>query len=317
MKISDYIASLTASGVAEDVAKGLAKGQAVALGLDDDIGLTKPLASALAKGLQAAGLAEEDALESARVAIAKGKAVDDLSKGETEPATTDDAVAQLAAASDALSKGYKGGQQAQIDYNLDGEEDDEDDEEEGEPDEHDHRPGDDRGLPDTMPASASGRANGGNGKRAKVATMKGEILAEQFATALAAVDANLTAKFAELDAKLMGIAKGVGAQGTALAASLRNIADQTDAVRALAKGLGEPRPPRSTASVEPAASPYEPVKAAKGALDRAALRSHALAKGSRATDPEEIALCGLLATQIIDGADDATVQAAAAKLGLA
>lgn len=315
MKISDYIASLTASGVAEDVAKGLAKGQASALGLVDDVGLTMPLASGLVKGLVASGLSEEDATENARVAIAKGKAVDDLAAVVAEPVTTDDAVAQLAAASDALAKGYKG-KQAQIDMELDGEEDDEDDEEEGEPDEHDHRPGDDRGLPDTMPATASGRANGGNGKRAKGA-MKGEILAEHFANALEKVDAKLSAKFAALESRLDGIAKGVGAQGTALAASLRNIAEQTDAVRSLAKGLAEPRPPRSTAGAEPAASPYEPVKAASGVLNKAAVRSAALAKGMTSTNPEEIAQCNDLATKIIDGADDATVQAAAAKLGLA
>lgn len=316
MKISDYIASLTASGVAEDVAKGLAKGQASALGLVDDVGLTMPLASGLVKGLVASGLSVEDATENARVAIAKGKAVDDLAAVVAEPVTTDDAVAQLAAASNALAKGYKGGKQAQIDMELDGEEDDEDDEEEGEPDEHDHRPGDDRGLPDTMPATASGRANGGNGKRASGA-MKGEVLAEQFANALVEVDAKLSAKFAALESVLHGIAKGVGAQGTALAASLRNIAEQTDAVKALAKGLAEPRAPRSTAGAEPVASPYEPVKAAQVALNKAAVRSAALAKGMTSTNPEEIAQCNDLATKIIDGADDATVQAAAAKLGLA
>lgn len=311
MKISDYIASLTASGVAEDVAKGLAKGQASALGLVDDVGLTMPLASGLVKGLVASGLSVEDATENARVAIAKGKAVDDLAAVVAEPVTTDDAVAQLAAASTALSKGYKG-KQVQIDMDLDGEEDDEDDEEEDEPDEHDHRPGDDRDGLDTMPA----RANGGNGKRVYGA-MKGEVLAEQFANALVEVDAKLSAKFAALESVLNGIAKGVGAQGVALAASLRNIAEQTDAVKSLAKGLAEPRPPRSTSGAEPVASPYEPVKAAKGALDRAAIRSQALAKGMTSTSLEVVAQCNDLATKIIDGADDATVQAAAAKLGLA
>ena len=148
MKISEYIAALTANGLTEDAARGLAKGQATALSLVDDIGLTMPLASGLVKGLVTGGLSEATATEAARVAIAKGDAVDDLVVQAAEPVTADDAVSQLEAASAELLKGKK----AQVEMDLNG--DDEDDDEDGEDGDDDGKPdgldGDDRGKrPDT------------------------------------------------------------------------------------------------------------------------------------------------------------------------
>ena len=310
MKISEYIAALTANGLTEDAARGLAKGQATALSLVDDIGLTMPLASGLVKGLVTGGLSEATATEAARVAIAKGDAVDDLVVQAAEPVTADDAVSQLEAASAELLKGKK----AQVEMDLNG--DEEDDDEDGEDGDDDGKPdgldGDDRGKPDTMPA----KANGG-GKYGK--TMKGAVVdASVMAQAVQTIGDRLDAKFADLTAHLVGIAKGVGAQGNAQAAALRAIQSSTEAVQALAKGFGEPRHPRgatNTADVEFIPHPSETASGTKRTVDRATLRSQALVKGQ--LEPGTAAECAALATMIIDGADDATVQAAATKLGLA
>ena len=314
MKISEYIAALTANGLTEYAARGLAKGQAVALSLVDDIGLTKPLASGLVKGLVAGGLTEEAATDAVRVSIAKGAAVDDLAAPVTEPVTVDDAVSQLVAASDALVKGKK----AQIEMDLNGdEEDDDDDDDEGDDGDDDGMPdgldGDDRGRPDTMPA----KANGG-GKYGK--TMKGVVVdAQVMADALSQVSAKLDARFDALASELRGIAKGVGLQGQSMAMALQTHAETAKAMQALAKGMGEPRPARGSdnvAGVTVLPHPSETVAGAVRAVNRVAIRSQALAKGAT-LDAAAAAPYFDLASTIIDGADDATVQAAAAKLGLA
>lgn len=313
MKISAYIADLTAAGLPEEAARSLAKGKAGELSLVDDIGLTKPLASGLVKGLVGGGLSEATATEAARVAIAKGDAVDDLAAPVTEPVTVDDAVSQLAAASDALVKGKK----AQIEMDLNGDEEDEEDDDEGDDGSDDGKPegldGDDRGRPDTMPA----KANGG-GKYGK--TMKGAVVdAQVMADALSQVSAKLDARFDALASELRGIAKGVGLQGQSMAMALQTHAETAKAMQALAKGMGEPRPARgadNVAGVTVLPHPSETVAGAVRAVNRVAIRSQALAKGAT-LDAASAAPYFDLASTIIDGADDATVQAAAAKLGLA
>lgn len=308
MKISEYIAALTANGLTEDAARGLAKGQAVALSLVDDIGLTKPLASGLVKGLVDGGLSEATASEAARVAIAKGDAVDDLAATVTEPVTVDDAMSQLAAASDALVKGKK----AQVEMDLDGDEEDDDEGEDGDDDgKPDGLDGDDRGKPDTMPAKAKGGKYGGS--------MKGLVDASVMADALAQVSAKLDARFDSMVSELRGIAKGVGLQGLNMHAALQTQVETAKAMQALVKGMGEPRGPRgadNVAGVTVAPHPSETVDNAARAVNRVAIRSQALAKGATLGQAEAAPYVDL-ATKIIDGADDATVQAAAAKLGLA
>lgn len=305
MKISEYVAQLTASGVTEEVARGLAKGQAVALSLVDDVGLTKPLASGLVKGLVAGGMDEDGAVDVARVAIAKGSAVDDL---KSEPATAPDAIAELEAASDALIKGYcepaaKGAKKdmdddGQVSMDL-GKGDDEDDDDDDEDDEDLDGDGD----PNTMPAR-KGR------DIAKIATlMKG---------AVDATSANLEKQFGRLSdeiaalrrdndalrSQVTGIAKGIGAQGNAFVA--------------LAKGIAQPRPPKSVSGLEAIAHPSEQSPIQTVDYDyRAGIASAALAKGQRNRDPKEAAELQALfdAANDLTKSDDA-IRAAAAKLGL-
>jgi hypothetical protein len=304
MKISEYVAQLTASGVTEEVARGLAKGQASALSLVDDVGLTKPLASGLVKGLVAGGMDEDGAVDVARVAIAKGNAVDDL---KSEPATAPDAIAELEAASDALIKGYcepaaKGKDTAKDDegqVSMDlgkGDDDDDDDDEDDEDLDGD-------GDPNTMPAR-KGR------DIAKIATlMKG---------AVDATSANLEKQFGRLSdeiaalrrdndalrSQVTGIAKGIGAQGNAFVA--------------LAKGIAQPRPPKSVSGLEAIAHPSEQSPIQTVDYDyRAGIASAALAKGQRNRDPKEAAELQAFfdAANDLTKSDDA-IRAAAAKLGL-
>jgi len=306
MKISEYVAQLTASGMSEDAARGLAKGQAVALNLVDDVGLTKPLASGLVKGLVSGGMDEAGAVDVARVAIAKGNAVDDL---KTEPATAPDAIAELEAASAALIKGYMepadkdakkelaDDGQASLDLGKGGHDDDEDDDDEEDEDlDGDHNP-------NTEPAR-KGR------DIAKIATlMKG---------AVDATSANLEKQFGRLSdeiaalrrdndalrSQVTGIAKGIGAQGQAFVA--------------LAKGIAQPRPPKSLSGLETIAHPSENSPIQSVDFDyRASVASAALAKGQRIRDPKEAAELQAL----FDDANDLTksddaIRAAATKLGL-
>lgn len=307
MKISEYVAQLTASGMSEDAARGLAKGQAVALNLVDDVGLTKPLASGLVKGLVSGGMDEAGAVDVARVAIAKGNAVDDL---KTEPATAPDAIAELEAASEALIKGYcepaaKGakkdmdeGDQASMDFGKGGHDDDEDDEDDEEDEDLD---GD--GDPNTMPARK------GRDVSRIAAIMKG---------AVDATSANLEKQFGRLSdeiaalrrdndalrSQVTGIAKGIGAQGQAFVA--------------LTKGIAQPRPPKSLSGLEAIAHPSEqsPIQTVDYNY-RASVASAALAKGQRIRDPKEAAELRAL----FDDANDLTksddaIRAAATKLGL-
>lgn len=298
MKISEYVAQLTASGITEEVARGLAKGQAIALNLVDDVGLTKPLASGLVKGLVASGMSEDAAADVARVAIAKGSAVDDL---KTEPATAPDAIAELEAASDALIKGYeapkadKAKADAQAELDLDkGYDDDEDDEDDEDLD------GD--GDPNTMPAR-----NGAVAKIAKV--MKGAIdatsanLEAQFAKLTAELDA-LRADNTATRAQLNGIAKGIGAQGNAFVA--------------LAKGMAQPRAPKSADGLEILRTPSEGSPIQTIDYDyRASVSTAALAKGQRSNDPQVSAAFHALFADANDlTKSDAAIRDAASKLGL-
>lgn len=307
MKISAYIADLTAAGLSEEAARSLAKGKATALNLVDDIGLTMPLASGLVKGLVANGLDEESATESARVAIAKGKAVDDLASKPVEPVTAEDAMAQLEAASEALVKGKK----AQVEMELNGDEEDDDDE--GDDGDDDGKPegldGDDRGRPDTMPAKAR-KADGGYG------AMKGEVFAQALTDALAQVSAGLDAHFQNLHSRLDGIAKGVGAQGMAQVEVLRTFAKQAAALDGIAKGINAPRGPRSVQDIAPIPHPSE-VEAAKSTINRASIATQALVKGAVSQDPKERAALADLHSLINSTASDADVLAAATSLGLA
>jgi len=299
MKISAYIATLTGSGLTEEAARGIAKGQAVALNLVDDIGLTMPLASGLVKGLVANGLDEESATESARVAIAKGKAVDDLASKPVEPVTTEDAMAQLESASEALIKGKK----AQIEMDLDGEEEDEDDDEgddDGDEDEDEDE--------DEMPAKS--RKNNSYG------AMKGQAFAQAMTEALSQVSISLEAKFNQLNARLDGIAKGVGAQGLAQVEVLRTFAKQASALDGIAKGINAPRGPRSVQDIAPIPHPSE-VEAAKSTINRASIATQALVKGAVSQDSKERAALADLQSLINSTASDADVLAAATSLGLA
>lgn len=301
MKISEYVAQLTASGITEEVARGLAKGQAIALNLVDDVGLTKPLASGLVKGLVASGMSEDAAADVARVAIAKGSAVDDL---KTEPATAPDAIAELEAASAALVKGYeapkadKAKPDAQAELDLDkGYDDDEDDEDEDDED----LDGD--GDPNTMPA----RKGSSVAKIAKV--MKGAIdatsanLEAQFAKLTAELDA-LRADNTATRAQLNGIAKGIGAQGNAFVA--------------LAKGMAQPRAPKSADGLEILRTPSEGSPIQTIDYDaRAAIATAALAKGQRSNDPQVSAAFHALFADANDlTKSDAAIRDAASKLGL-
>jgi hypothetical protein len=305
MKISAYIATLTGSGLTEDAARGIAKGQAVALNLVDDIGLTMPLASGLVKGLVANGLDEESATESARVAIAKGKAVDDLASKPVEPATAEDAMAQLEAASAELVKGKNAQIEMELDGDEDEDEDDDDDDDDGRPEGLD---GDDRGKPETMPAKA--RKGGSYG------AMKGEVFAQAMTDALAQVSAGLEAQFKQLNSRLDGIAKGVGAQGMAQVEVLRTFAKQTTAVAELAKGINAPRGPRSVQDIAPIPHPSE-VEAAKSTINRASIATQALVKGAVSSDSKEREALANLTSLINSTASDADVLAAATSLGLA
>lgn len=306
MKISAYIASLTANGMPEDAARALAKGQATALSLVDDIGLTMPLASGLVKGLVAGGLDEESATDAARVAITKGKAVDDLAAKVTEPATVEDAVTQLQAVSEALAKGgaYKAGKQAEMEL-----EEEDDDDEDGDDGDDDGKPdgldGDDRGKPDTMPARRGAK--------------KG-LDVQQFASimtdALSKVSEGFEAQIGALNAKLEGIAKGLGAQGLAQVEVLKTFNKQSESLQQLAKGINAPRGPRSVQDVEPQKHPSE-VEAAKGGINRANLATQALVKGATSTDPKEREALMQLSSLINSTASDADVLAAANPLGLA
>lgn len=289
MKISAYIAALVAQGLTDEAARGLAKGQASALALVDDIGLTKPLASGLVKGLTAAGLSDADAAETVRVAIAKGTAVDDLTAAE--PPTTEDAVAQLEAASDALTKGKYTAADEKI---ADEDEDDEDggDSEDDEDDE------------DEMPARG---AKKGADVEAYAAIMKG---------AVEETSARLEAQFAAMTARLDGIAKGIGAQGTAFAQLAKGMAVQSESVLGLVKSFGQPRGPRSVQDVEVQPHPSE-AAGAKRILERSTLGLQALVKGTQATDDATRIACADFQGLINSTADDATIQAAAVKLGLA
>lgn len=284
MNVSAYIASLVAGGMTEDAARGLAKGHVPALGLVDDIGLTKPLASGLVKGLIAGGLSEADAADSVRVAIAKGTAVDDLTAPEA--ATAEDAIAQLEATSAALAKG-----KASAKEELDDE--DEDDEDGDEEDEDEEPWASDKGAE--------------KGAEAYAAVMK---------AAVEETDRRLTSEFAALRAELRGIAKGVAAQGSAFAALAKGMQTQAESVAGLAKSLGTPRGPRSVADVESQGHPSE-VAGARAKLERSALAMKALTKGATSTnDTERLALSDFQSL-INSTADDAAVTAAAEKLGLA
>lgn len=314
MKISEYVAQLTASGLSEDAARGLAKGQAVALTLEDDIGLTKPLASALVKGLVASGLSESDAVDTVRVSIAKGGAVDDL---KSEPVTAPDAIAELEAASAALAKGYSepkdkaakrmlasadksDGQMAMpLDKGDDYDDDDDDDD-----DDDSDLDGD--GDPNTMPARKGSRK--GADVRKVAAIMKGAVeatskqLDAQFAALTETINA-LKSDTAELRAQVNGIAKGVGAQGQAFVA--------------LAKGIAQPRPPKSADGLEVVKTAAESVAGPVDYDFRARVANFALAKGQTVTDPKQ--LQGF--NDLLNSAHDHTItddalRAAAAKLGL-
>lgn len=307
MKISAYIADLTAAGLSDEAARSLAKGKATQLSLVDDIGLTMPLASGLVKGLVAGGLDEESATESARVAILKGKAVDDLAAPATEPTTVEDAVTQLQNVSEALAKGtgaYKAGKQAQM---MLEEEDDED--EDGDDGDDDGIPegldGDDRGRPDTMPARRGAR--------------KG-LDVQQFASimtdALSQVSASFGSQIDTLNAKLDGISKGLGAQGLAQVEVLKTFNKQSESLQQLAKGINAPRGPRSVQDVQAQPHPSE-VEAAKAGINRANLATQALVKGATSTDPKEREALAQLTSLINSTASDADVLAAANPLGLA
>lgn len=303
MKISAYIADLTAAGMTDDAARTFAKDKATQLPLVDDIGLTMPLASALVKGDVSLGLSEEDATERARVAIAKGKAVDDLAAASVEPVTVTDALTQLEAASAELLKGK-----------AECKDDDDDDDDGGDDGSDDGKPdgldGDDRGKPDTMPAR-KGMSAGEMAELLKGALI--EINAQTQAETKAVRD-----ELKALRSTLDGIAKGIGTQGASLAAALRGFETTGQALSQLAKGIGEPRTPRgdgNVAGVGYQPHPSETVAASMQSVDRVGIRMRALAKG--ASDPSLAAECAKLQTMIIDGADNATVQAAATKLGLA
>lgn len=312
MKISAYIADLTAAGMTDDAARTFAKGQVAALSLVDDIGLTMPLASALVKGSVAAGLSEEDATEQARFAITKGKAVDDLAAVVTEPVTTTDAISQLEAASAELAKGYK-----QAEMELD---DDDDDDEDGDDGSDDGKPegldGDDRGRPDTMPAN--GRTKKGLDVSQMAELLKGALV-EMNAQAEAREKA-LNARIASLESTLNGIAKGSAAQGAAVAATLRGFEVTSNALTSLAKGLGEPRTPRGNvpvADVEYQPHPSETAAGAKRSIDRAGIHLKALAKGSTETDPAKRAQVHELISLMNTMASDADIQTRAEALGIA
>ena len=294
MKISAYIATLTASGLPDEAARGIAKGQFAALNLVDDIGLTMPLASGLVSGLVSNGLDEESAIESARVAIAKGKAVNDLVANVTEPVSAEDAMTQLEAASEALVKGKK----AQIEMEFgDDEDDDEDDEDE-----------DGDVELDAMPTRS--RKGGSYG------AMKGEVFAQAMTDALSQVSAGLEAQFRQLNARLDGISKGVGTQGLAQLEVLRNFAKQSEAVANLAKGMSAPRGPRSIQDIASIPHPSE-VDAAKATINRASIATQALLKGTVSTDSKEREALANLTSLINSTASDADVLAAANPLGLA